>query len=447
MWNARRRRAVPDDEDPPERRTIDLRDRLAGTSTPVAAASAAGAAATAVPRVAVIERVQDPIGAAARTRSRPPPEPPNHADPTTPASDPTPDREPYARHDAGRVHDTSAVHDLDRVHDKSAMHDLDRVHDTSAVHDLAPVHDTGRVHDVRAVHDMHRVHDTSWVHGDPAGPELGEPPPPGSGSEPRRPRLQAMIAGGVVLAALSAAGIAAGRGFGSGDEAGRPDAAAAVSSWLEQNTQARFRVAAPASWREPLREVRPRASVVGYAQLRPTDLLVLSSGQTQELPSEQLQRLVHHSELMAAFGAGVQVRQVLGRSRVAELRGRRAAGSHVVTDLDIRLTPRAWRTLADGNVDPRLMAVLARADAAGLQVDVAGFPRDRPERAARAPARRMRVTALGGHLVDDALGGGAARMRAELLTPSLGLAPDAVRVALSPRPAVLVVAFRLRQGR
>jgi hypothetical protein len=247
----------------------------------------------------------------------------------------------------------------------------------------------------------------------------------------------------VSLIAVAAATVAAAVALrGGGDPADdSPAAAMRVAAWLAPNLPAKPRIASPASWREPLQRARPGWTVIGYPSIRPGDVLILDAGETRGLPSAQLQRLVTRSELLADF-SGVQVRQVLDRPRTAALQERRDAGARLVADVDVRLTPRAWKDLIAGNVDARLVDLLAAAVAAGHTVDVATFDRDEKSRAAGAAARSMRVTAVDGQLVDDTGGtAGLGALRALQLQQRDG--SGAVTVDSLPRPAVLQVTYPL----
>ncbi len=120
---------------------------------------------------------------------------------------------------------------------------------------------------------------------------------------------------------------------------------------------------------------------------------------------------------------------------------RRKAGRQLVSDTRLRLTPPAWSTLAAGNVDPRLMGLLARM-ASGHTVDVSGFPRGSAERAARAPALAMEITAIDGALVGDA-GPAVQEMRSLLMDHPRPFRPAKVELVTDPKPEVLLVRFLL----
>jgi hypothetical protein len=244
----------------------------------------------------------------------------------------------------------------------------------------------------------------------------------------------------IAVTAATAGAVVALRGGGDpADDS--PAAAMRVTAWLTPNLPATPRVAAPVSWRGPLQRARPGWTVVGYPSSRPGDVLILDAGETRGLSSARLQRLVTRSELLASF-SDVQVRQVLDRPRTAVLQARRDAGARLVTDVDVRLTPRAWKDLIAGNVDARLVDLLAAAAGAGHTVDVAMFDRDEKSRAAGAPARSMRVTAVDGQLVDDT--GGTVGLRVlRALELQQGDGSGTVTVDSSPRPAVLHVAYPL----
>jgi hypothetical protein len=300
------------------------------------------------------------------------------------------------------------------------------------------------------VHDADRVHDLSRVHGASSGAPRGDLLEARSGSGPAAPavsphrprglrRLPVTVVLLVVLAAVIAVAVL--RAVGPAGVSSRPPGADRVSAWLAPNLPVQARVAAPGSWRAPLHQARRGVTVVGYARARPGDVLILSPGETRGLPSTKLQRLMTRSELLAAF-PGIQVRQVLDRPRAQALLARRDAGSRLVANLDVRLTPSAWRSLVAGDVDVRLVDLLAGATAAGHTIDVSGFVRDMQSRAAGAPARIVQLTAVDGQLVDDTGGtAGLSTLQDLLLEQPAGAGTVAVRS--SPPPAVLLVTFPL----
>jgi hypothetical protein len=246
----------------------------------------------------------------------------------------------------------------------------------------------------------------------------------------------------LAVAAVAAVAIGMATLRGRTDSADHPaQAAGKVAAWVAPNLPDRARISAPGSWRDPLRRAGPGWTVVGYQRTRPGDVLILEPAQAHELSSTRLQRLLSRSELLATF-SGVQVRQVLPTTRAAALQARRDAGGRLVDNLDVRLTPGAWRDLVAGVVDTHLVDLLAAAAAAGHTVDVAAFDRDEKSRAAGAPARSMRVTAVDGQLVEDTGGAaGLSTLRAlQLRQP--GTRGD-VTVSTAPRPAVLQVTYPL----
>jgi hypothetical protein len=244
----------------------------------------------------------------------------------------------------------------------------------------------------------------------------------------------------VATLAAVALGVVALRGPADpADEA--PQTSMRVAAWLASNLPDRARLSAPANWRDPLLRSGPVWTVVGYQRTRPGDVLILDSAQAHTVTSARLRQLVTRSELLATF-AGVQVRHVLPTTRAAALQARRAAGGRLVDNLDVRLTPGAWRDLVGGGVDTRLIDLIAAAAAAGHSVDVAGFERDAKSEAAGAPARSMRVTAVDGLLVDDTGGAAGLSTLRDLQLQQPG-APGTVTVRTAPRPAVLQITYPL----
>jgi hypothetical protein len=177
--------------------------------------------------------------------------------------------------------------------------------------------------------------------------------------------------------------------------------------------------------------------VTSTATARPGVLVVTFAGPKAKSPGPA-EGYVRRSELVARFPSGFAVRQVGPRGQAAEARRqRRETARQLLADTRVRLTPRAWSRLAHGDVDPRLLGLLDRV-ANSHTIDVAAFPRDPVQRAAGAPARAMRVTAVDGVLVGDP-DANVIDLRAVLLSQSGDDRPDAVTPRLSTEPPVLLV--------
>jgi hypothetical protein len=250
----------------------------------------------------------------------------------------------------------------------------------------------------------------------------------------------ALVAFAFVLAALRIGGPADApvdrRTVSSGTAgAARPADVNALAAWLARSTDKGTRVVAPSGLLEQLRTALPGRKVTRVAQARPGVLVVHRAGQR---PNDQASttRPAEVSEVVARFPSGFTVRQLGLGGREARV-DRSDMSRRLLADTDVRLTPRAWRRLAEGDVDPRLLGLLGRV-ARKHTIDVAAFPRDARERAAGAPARTMRVTAIDGLLVGDAEPD-IQQLRALLLSQPGDVSPDSVTARRAAEPPVLVV--------
>jgi hypothetical protein len=107
----------------------------------------------------------------------------------------------------------------------------------------------------------------------------------------------------------------------------------------------------------------------------------------------------------------------------------------LLSDVNLRLTPRAWAQLSHGEVDSAAMAYLQDLLARHV-VEVSTFPQDAPSAAAAAPFRTAAITALDGRIV-------SARPRQQAATSALLRLPGVQVLTGSDRgrPAVLVRAL------
>ncbi|HEX7189291.1 MAG TPA: hypothetical protein VF423_13795 [Actinomycetes bacterium] len=342
--------------------------------------------------------------------------------------------EPSQVHDTTRVHDTTQVHDTSRVHDASRVHDREGTgvtYDTSRRHDPAARHDTSQVHDTSRVHDTTRVHGTGRRpgrpirHADARRPAAAQDTP---AIEERRFEPARILTAPVTVPPPP------------------PTAPVTVSP-------------PPPTLEPPALEPSPVQPLVGESSVTPHEDV------PSPMTSHQSPRNASVARGVALIVAGLAVlvlvaalawwgpfdqRQSSGRSSTTtqerdvttadDLAVRRESGRQLVTDTRVRLTPRAWATLSHGDVHARLIGLLERF-VERHTIDVAAFPRTPAERAAGAPARSMRVTAIDGQLVDDATGTAGA-MRAALLSQPGEIAPDSVTLRRDPPPAVLLVRVR-----
>lgn len=214
-------------------------------------------------------------------------------------------------------------------------------------------------------------------------------------------------------------------------------------SWLEQNTTPGTEILVPRYLQRNLAGLLTPRSVKTYASAPSSaaDLIVVAPTVAQET-SVRLKRLLAQSEPVAVFGDGAQVRHVLRDSSPRRLQAeRRRAGRVLLSDSSIRLAPHAWAILAAGEVDPRLMSLLAHLSD-NHTIDVSGFPRSGPERGARAPAREMQVIAFDGKVI-GAGGIAASQLRSMLLALPEPLRPAEVRLPEPSSPGKMLVRFLL----
>lgn len=221
----------------------------------------------------------------------------------------------------------------------------------------------------------------------------------------------------------------------------------AARLWLKAHTASGTEVALPAATQKEIGSALGKLEFRSYAAAtsHPVDLLVLPPS-TGETDREALQQLLARSEPAALFYDGSQVRHVLKNGNEARaLAARQRLGRQVVADNRIRLTPHAYASLTAGEVDLRVMGLLLRV--ANLHtIDVFGFPREGPERAARAPAREAHVTAVDGKLVsEDTAAATALKSMMELFPPTYQPAETGPPHLLGA-PGGLLLRFRLPTG-
>jgi hypothetical protein len=221
-----------------------------------------------------------------------------------------------------------------------------------------------------------------------------------------------------------------------------PAAVGLLASWLGDNTIVGTRVAAPAGTRAQLAEALPGRTLVRYVDAASGDLVVLRRGQPQA-PGALTMGLLSASAPVALLdtrAGAVEVRQLRppGVSRAAEQNGRRAVGRQLVGRVELRLTPQAWEMLARGEVDVRVVALVADL-LRSHTVEVSSFPRDSVTRAAGAPARSVSITAMDGR----ALGQGLARTPLTDLNPAAVGGPDRVALGRDHGRQALVATFFL----
>lgn len=276
--------------------------------------------------------------------------------------------------------------------------------------------------------------------------------PIGARQRPRHPwRTTTLAALGLVCAIAVVAGVLRtglsdvlpARNQRSPDRASPTSLSAGALDWLAANAGAGTTVVAPDQIQKQIAAAVPAATVHGYpfASSNPADLVVVAPT-TSRQPSELIRRLVARSEPLAVFRDGWQVRHVVNGTSPAKADAvRRTAGRELATDGRIRLTPPAWRSLAEGDVDPRLMGLLATV-VGSHTIDVSAFPRTRAERAAGAPAREMRITAIDGELVTENASA-VSQVRSMLLGQPRPFRAAEVQLSSPPLPGGLLVRFLL----
>lgn len=387
---------------------------------------------------------------------------------------------------------------------RPVRHDTTKVHDTSRVHDTTKVHDTTRVHDRKKVCEREalgsepasaRPQRSSIAEGPstvapsgdqpaPMAPAAAEPvasaaPVMGPGGTARRTlsevELLAIPVGDAVAPLPSTEStdlpaadrrtrtrlvetslvvlgmLAAAAAITVWLVAGRPTSVAVdalelpptAATWLENNIARDARLVVPHELQEEVEAALPGRVVDTYADAagQPGDLVVVATGAETQAP-DVVRRLVVESSAVAVLRPGLELRQVLdGRSAEQEQAARREAGRQLVAEIAVRLTPRAWSALAAGDVDPRLMGIIASISN-DRTIDVAGFPRDEIERTAHAPARTMHVTAVDGRSVRE---GGATveAIRTVLAEQPQPFRPDEVTLVSDTPTAALRVTVLL----
>jgi hypothetical protein len=216
--------------------------------------------------------------------------------------------------------------------------------------------------------------------------------------------------------------------------------------WLQNNVPEGARLLASAELAPVLRRSLPGRDVIAdsqAAQGQEAADLVLVSATLKDLPEDHVAyREARRATTVATFGDGaLEVRQTSGGDRVATAKAAEAAGRDLSRVLSVRLTPAAWATLVDGDVDPRLMTVLGRM-AEDHTIDVAAFERDAATRNADGPARTAVVRAAGGDLVSRS-GFSVRALIADLEALPDDLRPAKVRIERRAEEPVLVISYLL----
>ena len=212
-----------------------------------------------------------------------------------------------------------------------------------------------------------------------------------------------------------------------------PVPGSATLAWLRDSTVPGTTLAVPATLRRAVAAALPGRDVRGYAeQSRPDLVLVARPGPAVPQP------LLDRSVTVATLGPGLDLRQVLesGTSWVTELAARRAAGRELVQNDALTLTAPATAVIRRGELDPRLLTVLA-----GLALEHRIFvdvPADSP---ARSIGLAVRIVLVDGRSVSR-YAWGAAIVKAFLDVQSPIFTPGDVALdRTSPGPDALVVRY------
>jgi hypothetical protein len=214
--------------------------------------------------------------------------------------------------------------------------------------------------------------------------------------------------------------------------------------WLQANVPVGARLLASTELAPVLRRGLPGREVTedfwAAAEGDAADFVIVSAGLT-ELPEDHAARQeARRSRSVAIFGGGaLEVRQTATTETEAM-----AAGRELSRVVPLRLTPGAWSTLVEGDVDARLMRVLGKL-AEAHTIDVARFERDAATRRADGPARTAVVTAADGELVSRS-GFSVRRLIADLEALPDTLRPAKVRIERRAGKSVLVINYLLPIG-
>jgi hypothetical protein len=222
---------------------------------------------------------------------------------------------------------------------------------------------------------------------------VGGSPRPASSRLGRRPLLLvAAVAVGLLLAVAGGFALTTSSEGGSESSGLTRQESAQLASWLRSNTREDAVIAAPSDLRPVLEDGLPHWRIVSIEDDRDqaTDLVVLPRGWRPPLPGL----------VVASLGTRAGTVDVVKPRRdaatgEAELARRVQAGRRLVESVNLRLTPRAWTMLANGQVDLSVASLL-RALLKTHTVEVSSFPRDPLTIAAGAPARTVDITSLSG---------------------------------------------------
>jgi hypothetical protein len=176
-----------------------------------------------------------------------------------------------------------------------------------------------------------------------------------------------------------------------------PSTAQAID-WLMHNTDHRQRIATDASTRQALEDQGYPAHLIQALNAGPRASLVLVTRQLRADSSAEQRSVLQRYLALASFGAGsrrTDVRQVTSEADARAEAQNRAAADQLLTDVRLRLTPRAWATISRGAADPRLLRALGYL-ISGHDIDVADVQSTAAEMQAGAPARTALITAVDG---------------------------------------------------
>jgi hypothetical protein len=192
--------------------------------------------------------------------------------------------------------------------------------------------------------------------------------------------LALLIVGGALIYGMRGSSVPVGDGGSGGTRAGASDSAsagatvtpaesAALTRWLADNTRAGARIVVPQEAVAAVRAGAPKLHVRGYddAGAGPADLVVVGSAVTARPGEPSAVTRLSTGGLPVARLSGpnaLQVRQVLGASQdaatVATDRAQRvSAGRQLAGNARLHLDPGSAAALRTGEVDPRLLVVLA----------------------------------------------------------------------------------------
>jgi hypothetical protein len=212
----------------------------------------------------------------------------------------------------------------------------------------------------------------------------------------RRWRAAAATLLAVAVVVLAIAGVIA-RGAASSKPT--PDASTAQAiDWLMHNTDHRQRIATDANTRQALEEQGYPADLIQALNAGSRASLILVTRQLRADSSAEQRSVLQRYLALACFGAGshrTDLRQVTSDADARAEAKDRAAAEKLLTDVRLRLTPRAWATMSRGAADPRLLRALGYL-ISGHDIDVADIQSTSAEMQAGAPARTALITAVDG---------------------------------------------------